>query len=67
MKTLLAAALFAVVTPVCAQALEADLDGNASALQASDMRVTPEPQSKQAQGVRTLFRGAARSSPEKGS
>jgi hypothetical protein len=38
MKTLLGAMLFAVVTQVHAQAIEADLDGNATALQASEMR-----------------------------
>ncbi len=37
MKTLLGALLFALATQVHAQALEADLDGNASALQASEM------------------------------
>ncbi|HWM45089.1 MAG TPA: hypothetical protein VNP36_21840 [Burkholderiales bacterium] len=63
MKTLLGALLFALATQVYAQALEADLDGNASALQASEMR--PAPQAKK--GVRTLFLGTARSSPEKGS
>jgi hypothetical protein len=44
MKTLLGATLFVLATQVCAQALEADLDGNASALQVSEMR--PQPQAK---------------------
>ena len=70
MKTLLAATLFALATQVCAQALEADLDGNASALQASEMRPAPQPSRRAVQakkGVRTLSLGTPRSSPEKGS
>ena len=37
MKTLLGVVLFAVATQVYPQPLEADLDGNASALQASEL------------------------------
>jgi hypothetical protein len=48
MKTLIGATLFAVTTLVQAQALEADLDGNASALQSSEMPA-PQPQPKKAQ------------------
>lgn len=46
MKTLLGAMLFALAAQaqVHAQTLEADLDGNASALQASELR--PQPQAK---------------------
>jgi hypothetical protein len=40
MKTLLGAMLFAVVTQAYPQALEADLDGNARALEASELRQT---------------------------
>jgi hypothetical protein len=50
MKTLIGAMLFAVATLGQAQALEADLDGNASALVASEMR--PAPQSKSSQAKR---------------
>jgi hypothetical protein len=35
--------LFAAVSQVHAQAVEADLDGNAGALQASEMRPGPQP------------------------
>jgi hypothetical protein len=67
MKTLLAATLFAAATQVCAQALEADLDGNAGALQASELRpqpqpahrpvqAAPQPQSKKAQRQRLAAR-----------
>jgi hypothetical protein len=42
MKTLFAVMLFAMAAQVHAQALEADLDGNASALQASEMRPPPQ-------------------------
>ena len=42
MKTLLGAMLFAAVTQAHAQAIEGDLDGNASALQASEMRPAPK-------------------------
>ena len=44
MKTLLGAMLFALAAQaqVHAQALEADLDGNASALQASELRTAPQ-------------------------
>jgi len=48
MKTLIGAMLFAVTTLVQAQGLEADLDGNASALVASEMRPAPQPKSTQA-------------------
>jgi len=48
MKTLIGAMLFAVATLAQAQALEADLDGNASALVASEMRPAPQPKSTQA-------------------
>jgi hypothetical protein len=48
MKTLIGAMLFAVVTQVYSQPLEADLDGNASALLASEMRPAPQPKSSQA-------------------
>ena len=41
MKNLLAATLFAAATLCHAQAIEADLDGNASALQASETRARP--------------------------
>lgn len=44
MKTLLGAMLFAVATQVYPLPLEADLDGNASALQTSELR--PQPQAK---------------------
>jgi hypothetical protein len=50
MKTLLAATLFAAATQVHALGLEADLDGNASALQASEPR--PQPQAKLNKGKR---------------
>ena len=49
MKTLLGAMLFAAVTQAHAQALEADLDGNAGALQASELRPAPQPKQDQAQ------------------
>ena len=55
MKKLLAATLFAAATLAHAQALEADLDGNASALQASEMRQpSPKPMqvAKQPQPVK---------------
>ena len=59
MKTLLGAMLFAAVTQAYAQALEADLDGNASALQASEMRPQPQAKLKKTQPQRVA---AARSS-----
>jgi hypothetical protein len=52
MKTLLGATLFALATQVCAQPLEADLDGNASALQASEMRPQPRAKSDKTQPQR---------------
>lgn len=46
MKTLLAVLLSTLAAQAFAQSLESDLDGNASALQASEMR--PQPQRKPA-------------------
>jgi hypothetical protein len=42
MKSLFAAILSLLAAQAHAQALEADLDGNASALQASEMRPAPK-------------------------
>ena len=44
MKTLFAVILSTFAAQASAQALEADLDGNASALQASEMRPQPSKQ-----------------------
>ena len=49
MKTLFAAILLAAGTLAQAQSIETDLDGNASALQASEMR--PGPQSRKSKVV----------------
>ena len=49
MKTLFAGILMLAAAQVYGQAVEADLDGNASALQASEMRV---PKSERATQVR---------------
>jgi hypothetical protein len=59
MKALLGTMLFALAAQAYAQALEADLDGNASALQASELRPAPQPRKEAKKGVRTLL-GATR-------
>jgi hypothetical protein len=41
MKTLFGSLMFVLAAQAYAQSLEADLDGNASALQASEMRPQP--------------------------
>ena len=62
MKLLLATTLFAVATLSHAQSIEADLDGNASALQASEMRARPaarvaaQPKTKKAERQRVAAR-----------
>lgn len=56
MKTLLGAMLFAVATLAQAQALEADLDGNAGALQASEMRPQIAQRQEKAQRQRVAAR-----------
>ena len=43
MKNVMAAIFMALAASAQAQTLEADLDGNASALQASEMRPAPKP------------------------
>jgi hypothetical protein len=53
MRTLIGAILLAAAAQVYPQSLEADLDGNASALQASELRPAPKaprPQSKEVAG-----------------
>jgi hypothetical protein len=51
MKTLLTGILFVIAAPVYAQSLEADLDGNAGALQASEMRTQPQAPRQRAQAA----------------
>jgi hypothetical protein len=56
MKALLAATLFAGAALANAQAIEADLDGNASALQASEMRPAQKSQSAKTDRQRVASR-----------
>ena len=61
MKTLFAATLLAASTLAQAQGIETDLDGNAGALQASEMRPGPQSQTSKVvlQRTGTVVSGAA--------
>jgi hypothetical protein len=56
MKTLFGSLMFVLAAQAYAQSLEADLDGNASALQASEMRPAPQPSRAAAQANKSQAR-----------
>jgi hypothetical protein len=60
MKTLFGSLMFVLAAQAYAQSLEADLDGNAAALQASEMRPQPQPSRPVAKAKSDRQRLAAR-------